>query len=114
MRRYLVTNILELVPRQLISFYGVLTIAKDKYVAPIPLKLCQLVVHVELLFLSIENIDNNTNKHVQHEKGTGDHIEHEEQDLNGVIVLLWNFVDAGGVYCVPHYANPSFGCHYIE
>jgi hypothetical protein len=114
MRGYLIADILELVASQFISLSWILTVAEDQDVAPVSLELGKLVVHVELLLLPIEDVDDNTNEHIQHEQGASHHVEHEEQDLCWATVLLWDFVDACCINGVPHDSNPALSGHHIE
>ena len=45
------------------------------------------MVHVQAFFFSVENVNNNTNEHVQDKEGASDHVDHEEENLNCVVVL---------------------------
>ena len=72
------------------------------------------MVHVQAFFFSVEDVDDNTNEHVQDKQRTGDHVDHEEENLDWIVVLDLDSVDLSGVDSVPHDANPAFGCHNVE
>ena len=55
-----------------------LRITEDQNITPVSLELGKLVVHVELLLLPIEDVDDDTDEHIQHEQGASHHVEHEE------------------------------------
>jgi hypothetical protein len=72
------------------------------------------MVHVQAFFFSVENVNNNTNEHVQDKEGASNHVDHEEENLNCVVVLDLDSVDFSGVDGVPHDSDPPFSCHNVK
>jgi hypothetical protein len=72
------------------------------------------VVHLESLFLVVEDIDDNTDEHVEDKEGTKYHEEDEKQGLRWGFTLFWHFVDDIGVNSIPHNADPTFSGHNVE
>jgi hypothetical protein len=99
----LVAGVLEGVAGELILDQWLLRVANNEDIAPFSLELSDLVVHVQAFFLSVEDVDDNTDEHVQDEQGAGNHVDH---DLDSV--------DLSGVDSVPHDSNPAFSCHNVK
>jgi|TARA_B110001450_G_C17666418_1_gene499739 hypothetical protein len=110
----LVAGVLEGVAGELILDQWLLRVANNEDIAPFSLELSDLVVHVQAFFLSVEDVDDNTDEHVQDEQGAGNHVDHEEENLDWVIVLDLDSVDLSGVDSVPHDSNPAFSCHNVK
>ena len=72
------------------------------------------MVQLKCLFLSIEDIDDNTDKHIEYEKRSHHHEHEEKEDSSWGVVFYRNLVDLGGVNSAPHNADPSFSCHNVE
>ena len=72
------------------------------------------MVHLESLLFVVEDVDYNSDEHVEDEEGTKYHEEDEKQGLSRGLALFWNFVDDIGVNSIPHDADPTFSGHHIE
>jgi len=72
------------------------------------------VVHLQILFFCIEDINNDTYKHIQQEQMSHHDEEHEEEAVHGAHSSAWHLVYFSYILGIKHHANPSLSGHYIE
>jgi len=72
------------------------------------------VVHLQILFFCIEDINNDTYKHIQQEQMSHHDEGHEEEAVHGAHSAAWHLVDISYILGIKHHTNPSLSGHYIE
>jgi len=72
------------------------------------------VVHLQIFFFGIEDINDDTNKHIEQEQMSYHDEGHEEEAVHGAERTVWHLVYLSYVLGIKHHTNPSLSRHYIE